>query len=405
MLRRAFLVAGVALIALKCVFADAPARAESKIVYSALAQNTVNKGLEFLQHQQKPDGGWQSEQDPPAMTAIVLKALVQDEKFDASTPAVKKGYDKLLTYQLENGGIYQDLLANYNTAIAVSALAAAEDPAMKPRIDKAVAYLKGLQWTENTPAGGPKGEKVADDKNPWYGGWGYGRHARPDGSNMQLALDALHDAGLKAEDPAFKAAVKFASRMQNLSETNDQPWTGNDGGFTYTPANNGESMAGEVVSPEGDRRLRSYGSMTYAGLKSMIYAGLAKDDPRVKGAWDWIRANWTLDENPGMRLGGDEKAQQGYYYYLHTFARALNAYDEPVITDAKGKKHDWRVELIDKLASLQQPDGSWVGEKRWMEGNPVLVTSYAVLALQEAQADLKEHPPRNPNDEIRSPNE
>jgi hypothetical protein len=54
--------------------------------------------------------------------------------------------------------------------------------------------------------------------------------------------------------------------------------------------------------------------------------------------------------------------------------------------------HDWRVELIEKLASLQKPDGSWVGDKRWMEDHPVIVTSYCVMALQEIQRDLAEHP-------------
>jgi squalene-hopene/tetraprenyl-beta-curcumene cyclase len=151
-------------------------------------------------------------------------------------------------------------------------------------------------------------------------------------------------------------------------------------------------MAGETKSSDGRRELRSYGSMTYAGLKSMIYAGLSKDDPRVKAAWDWISKNWTLDENPGMKLADPAQAQNGQYYYYHTLARALNAYDQPTITDPSGKTHDWRVELIAKLKSLQKEDGSWVGDKRWMEDNASLVTAYAVLALQEAQADLKEHP-------------
>ena len=353
-------------------------------------QYLIDRGLNFLKTQQKPDGGWQRETDPPGVTAIVLRAFVRDEKFPAKTPFVKKGYDKLFSYQLDSGGIYQDLLANYNTAIAISAIAAANEPAYRERMDKAVAFLKQLQWTEETK--GPKGETVADKSNTWYGGWGYGRHGRPDLSNAQVAMEALHDAGLKPGDKAYDAALVFLTRTQNNSETNDQPWTGDDGGFVYTPARNGESMAGET-SLDGQRRLRSYGSMTYAGLKSMIYAGLTKDDPRVKAAVDWITKHWTLDENPGMREAGPEFARQGLYYYYYTFAHALDAYDEPLITDATGKPHDWRIELIDKLATLQKADGSWAGEKRWMEDNPVLVTAYVVLALQEAQRDLKEHPP------------
>jgi squalene-hopene/tetraprenyl-beta-curcumene cyclase len=360
------------------------------------AQPLINKGLEYLRSQQKPDGGWQDEKAPPAITAIVLKAFVQDPRYGASTDFVNRGYDKLLSYQVEDGGIYKDLLASYNTAIAISALAAADDPAYKERIDKAVAYLKGLQWSEMMTSA--EGESIAGETDAWYGGWGYGGRSRgkgrPDLSNAQMALDALHDAGIQPDDPSFKRSVNFVSRLQNNSETNTASWAGNDGGFVYGPGDNrkGESAAGEYTAPDGARRLRSYGSMTYAGLKSFIYAGLAKDDPRVHAAWGWITKNWTLDENPGMQFLGADKAQQGLYYYYHTLARALRAYGSPAVVDGHGKSHDWRVELIDKLGSLQKPDGSWAGDKRWMEDNPVLVTAYVVLALQEAQQDLKDHP-------------
>ena len=147
-----------------------------------------------------------------------------------------------------------------------------------------------------------------------------------------------------------------------------------------------------ITTPDGRKVPRSYGSMTYAGLKSMIYAGVSKDDPRVKGAMEWIRKHWSLDENPAMRDASADMANHGLYYYFYVFAHALDAYDEPVITDSHGTPHDWRRELVDKIATVQHPDGSWVGEKRWMENNPVLTTAYVVLALEEAQKDLKEHP-------------
>src|SRR6185436_5559592 len=112
-------------------------------------QGLVAGGLNYLKTQQKPDGSWQGEKDPPAVTAIVLKSFVQDRaNFDANHDFIRKGYDKLLSYQVESGGIYKDLLANYNTAIAISSLSAANDPQFKPHIDKAVAYLKSLQWTQ-----------------------------------------------------------------------------------------------------------------------------------------------------------------------------------------------------------------------------------------------------------------
>lgn len=374
--------------------ADAPSAVspnQQQVDAKAKAQKLISDGAAFLLKVQQPDGSFVPDKAPVGMDALALKAVAQSPNHGYADPATKKGYDKLLSMQLENGGIYKDTLANYNTAIAISALAAADAPELRPAIEKAAAYLKSLQWTD--AIAGPKGEKI-EANSTWFGGWGYGGLSRgagrPDLSNAQMAIEALHDSGLKADDPAYKHALKFITRLQNSSETNDQPWAGDDGGFIYGPSDSGkgESFAGEYTGPDGKRMLRSYGSMTYAGLKSMIYAGLTKDDPRVKAAWNWIRGNWTLDENPGIKASNPENADYGLYYYYHTLARALRVYGEPTIVDLQGKKHDWRVELIDKLAALQKPDGSWAGNKKWMEDNPVLATSYVVLALQEAAASL-----------------
>ena len=373
---------------------------------AADAQRLIDKGLAFLKTQQKPDGSWQADREPPAFTALSLRSFVREPAYTPDTPFVKKGYDKLLSTQLNNGGIYSDLLANYNTAIAVSALAAANKEAGDGRYDapiaKAVAYLKGLQWDEQMVLqynDANKGKKlVSGPDDPFYGGFGYGGanegEGRPDLSNLQVTLEALHDAGVPPTDPAFKRAVAFVTKLQNRSESNPSKWAENDGGFIYSPAQDktGESKAGAYVDPDGDRRLRSYGSMTYAGLKSMIYAGLTKEDPRVAAAWDWINRNWTLTENPGMKLGDPAQATSGLFYYYLTLGRTLNTYGQPILTDDDGTKHDWRMDLIAQLKKSQSPDGSWTGSKRWFEGNPVLVTNYAVQALQEARESLKEKP-------------
>ena len=119
--------------------------------------------------------------------------------------------------------------------------------------------------------------------------------------------------------------------------------------------------------------------MTYAGLKSMIYAGLTKGDPRIEAALGFIRKNYSVDENPGM-------GQQGLYYYYHTFAKALSLLKVDTITDAKGNVHEWRSELIAALASRQKSDGSWTNPAdRFLEGDPNLVTAYALLALSHAR--------------------
>jgi squalene-hopene/tetraprenyl-beta-curcumene cyclase len=368
----------------------APALVRADASAADKAQAAIDKGLEYLKTQQKPDGSWEREGDPPAITALALKAFMNDGKYDADQPFLEKGFNKLLSYQKPDGGIFRDVIANYNTAIAISALAASKEAEYQPQEQKALEYLRRLQWTDKIDQVPERQQVKQDDAR--FGGWGYGKKERPDGSNLQIALDALHDAGVKADDPAYQAALVFATRLQNRSESNNQPWAGNDGGFIYSTTEGGVSFAGEYTGPDGKKMLRSYGSMTYAGLKSMIYAGLTKDDPRVKSAWEWIAKNYTFDENPGIKNGQGNVAESGLFYYFHTASRALRAYGEPVITDAQGKQHDWRQDLIDKLMSIQKADGSWVGENKWMETNPVLATAFAVLSLEEAKADLKDHP-------------
>jgi squalene-hopene/tetraprenyl-beta-curcumene cyclase len=65
------------------------------------------------------------------------------------------------------------------------------------------------------------------------------------------------------------------------------------------------------------------------------------------------------------------------------FSKAFQAIGEPTFTDADGKVHDWRADLIGTLSKRQQANGSWynVDSDRWMEGDAILVTSYALLAL------------------------
>jgi squalene-hopene/tetraprenyl-beta-curcumene cyclase len=355
-------------------------------------QVSIDKGLAYLQTQQKPGGGWESESDPPAVTALILKAFLQEPGYDAKQPILKEGFDRLLSYQKPDGGIYRDTIANYNTAIAISTLAASKNGEYQPAIDKAVAFLRKLQWTDSIDQL-PNRQPVKND-DVRFGGFGYGGKARPDGSNLQFALDALHDAGVKPGDPAYQNAIQFASRLQNRSESNDQPWAGNDGGFIYTDVGGGSSPAGSFTDADGQKRFRSYGTMTYAGLKSMIYAGLKKDDPRVQSAWGWITKNWTFDQVPNLMMGQNKNynSETGIFYYCHTAARALSAYGEPIVIDSQGNKHDWRNELASRLIAKQNADGSWTGEKQWMESNPMIATPLALLALEEAQADLKTHP-------------
>jgi len=350
-----------------------------------LSNPLIDKAMKHFVAGQQTDGGWKGmfgEGSDPAISALVTLTFIQHGDFGPKHPIVQRAVRFILTFQQSDGGIYSPQIgyANYTTSIALTTLAAMKDDSLAGAVRKAQDWLKGNQWTETKT---DDKDKPVSTSHPWYGGAGYGREKRPDLSNTQMMVEALHASGLPPTDPAYAKALKFIERCQMSSGTNDQPFArgATDGGFIYSPANGGESKAGSF-DDKGTPRLRSYGSMTYAGFKSLLYAQVARTDPRVQQAWEWIRRHYTLQENPNMP---GEHSLEGLYYYYHVFAKALAAWGNPAVVDSKGTAHDWRRDLVSQLARRQRDDGSWVNSAdRWQEGNANLVTAYAVLALQAA---------------------
>ena len=342
----------------------------------------IGKGLAWLAGQQKADGTW-GEPEYPALSALALTAFQGDQsgsykrKYETN---IKKGYEQLVKNAKPDGGIYVEKLPNYNTSISLMALVVANNPAYEPIMKKARNFLIGLQ--DNL------GDDVAVNGGIGYGG----RYKHSDLNNTLNSLEAIHYTRFlksdvandpEAKDLNWKAVTQFISRTQNLPGSNDQKWASDDpdnkGGFTYFP---GHSMAGEQTLSNGKTALRSYGSMSYAGLLSLIYAQVDKNDPRVKAVIDWLSKNYTLAENPGM-------GQEGLYYYFHTLAKGLSAAGIETLTLKNGTKVNWRRELAKQLLNLQKADGSWANDNgRWMEKDPVLVTSYSTITMEILQRGL-----------------
>jgi squalene-hopene/tetraprenyl-beta-curcumene cyclase len=257
-----------------------------------------------------------------------------------------------------DGGIYQEEVKHYTTAVALLALVKSGDARYRPQIAAARDYLLGLQARE---------ENGFPPSNPLHGGTliGDGK-ANLDASFF--AARAVKEAGLPRDHPYWARLIRFVSRCQNLKQTNDQPWAGSDGGFVFSP---GFSFAGGTTS---------YGSMTYAGLSAYLDAGLTRADERVEAALRWLGARFTTRENPGL---GSQTLFHSYFYMAHTLTR----WRTPALVDGAGTSTPWRAELAQALHGRQRADGSWANEDpRWWESNPVLATAFAVRALKEAAA-------------------
>ena len=357
-------------------------------------EHAIDRGLKYLDTQQDKEKGSWSEVEHPALTALPVAAFLGDPSRDpeeALSPELVKALDFIASNAKRGGGIYGKGLATYNTALSMMALLQAGGDNYLEAVRSGRRFLINQQQDFDT-----KG--IADSE--FDGGVGYGgSYAHSDLSNTHLALEALYyskkvlaEAGQSATESEqsfeldWDAAIEFVSLCQNSDETaekldfaavNDE----NRGGFVYFP---GDSKAGEEEVNNGEKvALRSYGSMSYAGLLSFVYAEMDPDDKRVVAVMDWLGRNFSIEENPGLK-------SQGLYYYYHTMAKALSAANVDELKLADGGEVNWRQDLAVKLFDLQQEDGSWIneGSSRWWEGDRVLVTAYAVLALEHIHRGL-----------------
>lgn len=383
-------------------FASPPVFAQNKISSKPGAQgdlslrleieHAIDKGVTWLKQHQNPETGAWSETDQPALTALAVAAIAGDPSLtntapDKLPPQLKKGLAFIISKQKTDGGIYGKGLATYNTSLSLMALIQGGNPVNEPVIRSARKFLINQQSDFDVRG---KTDNLFD------GGIGYGgTYAHSDLSNTHLALEALHyskqyladtAAGAGAFDLDWAAAIEFVEKCQNSEKTvktlgEDFALNEKDrGGFVYFP---GDTKAGEQETADGKIALRSYGSMGYAGMLSFIYADMDKQDPRMQAALTWLQQNFSIDENPGLK-------SQGLYYYYHTMAKALTLYGINTLILEDGSKIKWRAQLALKLFDDQQLDGSWVnqGSKRWWEDDPVLVTAYAVLALEHIHRGL-----------------
>lgn len=319
--------------------------------------------MDWLDTQQGGDGLWSEDF---GVTGLVAFAMLNGGR-DADHPAVAAALDILLEEAREDGSFSEGTYVHYYTSVAVMALSAAADPADEDLVNDGVNMLVREQCD---------GDEEGFEEW-WRGGIGYGGDGRPDMSNTQFALMALAAAeeaypSVVVPTTTWQNALIFLYRCQNLPEVNDFDWADDttnpsydDGGFIYFP---GRSNAGD---------LDSYGSMTAAGLWSLMASGETLESAGAAGALDWLGTNFDAGQNPGF---GDV----AYYYYTWTIARALRAAGAPSLVSSQDADLHWARELADGLLARQNAAGSWrnTGSDSYWEGDPVVATCFALLAVE-----------------------
>ncbi len=325
------------------------------------------KGYAYLREAQAQDGSW-SDRRFPGMSALALWSMARGKQ-EANQEAMGRASAYIASCSQPDGGIYVPIpnrrgggLGNYNTCLCLAALHAAG------------GHEKYLNVLLNARAYVASTQIEADGMHE--GGFGYDRsspRAYTDLNNTLYAVDAMRltegleearPVGQKKVDINWEAAKQYVLSMQ-VTEGDEA------GGFLY----NREVPRGKRAGEEADVRLRSFGSMTYAGLLAMLHCELSREDPRVRSTYQYLGKHWTLEENPGQ-------GNQGLYFYYEILARALDAAGVKELKLEDGTLVDWREALGEALVKRQQADGSWVNESnRFWEGDPVLSTSYALLAL------------------------
>jgi len=373
----AVLAAGVGVASVQApAVAEMLARPEIGASLVLEAHSSIGRGVSFLLGKQLRDGSWSRH---PVITSYATLALANSRQDgDAELRgAIDRAVQFVADQAQADGSIWNAQTRQYSvysTAISVLSLIRINRPNDTPRIRAARAYLLSSQQVD------------VPESDPGFGGFSPARGVAADLTTTQWVLEALYltDALDRAEpaaspeavqraDTAYQRAMVFVSRCQQMTmgaAAAGEPLLAPLGWFAdgTTPGATGADVSGSTP--------RSIGFLTYAGLKSLLYARAPADDPCVVAAVAWARQHYRTDANPGL-------GTVGLYTYLYTMVKALKAYELNMLWFETALGVDWRREVVDRLLSLQHGTGEWLhSDPRWWETQPELVSAYALLTLE-----------------------
>ncbi len=339
----------------------------------AAVEQAIARGGAWLRKRQGGDGGFlpmaRKEVCPVALSALALWAIVQTGQTTQDRRVCLQLSEFLASHRQEDGGIYDPRrgFAVYTSGIAAQALHSYHGRSSNPDVDKLwrnaeiFAQRGGVPESlvdEDAVDGTRQQDSAARARSLL--GTSTSRSAGPEG---QEAADATAEVG---EGDKRKRALEFLAGISPDTARRQPLRTRLPGG-----------------SPQD---LGATDPLSYDDILRLIYLDLRPEHQVVQRAQAAIRSSYTLERNPDLtkRYGstGFQRGTQGLYYYYLALARSLATGRRPLVETDDGKAFDWVRELALRLVRLQAPDGSWRNEDgRWWEDEPVLVTTYALLAL------------------------
>ncbi len=329
----------------------------------------VNRGVAFLDsYGGRALGDYST--SPILVGYTLLKATG-----DTGHPKVKSAVEsaKRLTGSLESYRERGESKIVYESAIAGILLANIDPGLYKPNLTAIINFYESIQKA--------------------HGGFGYLGRETGDTSQTQyamLALWTIHQAGVEVPIPLVEGTIDYLRSTMDPS-----------GGWGYQ----GKVSSGRLIPQEGVSK-----SLATAGAGALMIGGdilslygqrrdrSAEDEEGIPKAFKRVdlelkkkadRRAITLTradiEGPlqaAVRYQNTTKYSGPYWYYYWRYSQERYEAFLEIVNNRQEKSPSWYNAGVEELASFQNDDGSWGGEKGIRDITPIDVnTAFAILYL------------------------
>ena len=322
---------------------------------------SIDLGLQYLRNAQDGNGGW-SRATGLAILCFLEKRVsadwnAQPQGYQNMNPADQELVRNGIRYCIDNiGGIDGGNAEAYDTGACLMAMSAYKHSGGVDNVGAGVTVTQGIQNAVNS---------LRTLQNRSGGGFGYNvGNSRADMSTTQFAMAGLHAA--ETVIPGATNSLPDALGFINGTKA------GNGGHGYNNPENNNHAM-------------------TASGAWTYLLAGRPPEDPNVQSALNWLRDNYTYN-NQGRGGSGNS-----YYYYMWASAKAFEVsignqpgmtYSDqiggelnPATVGYPEESPRWYFDYAYFLTEDQGPNGDWCANGISCWGNWISPTAYALLIL------------------------